>query len=355
MEMVSSTLPTWRFSSANGLVEATGDQPSSEAASWLALKDVSIHVRSDHFARAGLHSPRSHDHAEPSLQVACGPLHWAREERHNGVMTRIQSLSSASRHSVGVVVALILPLADRSFADDFVSVRIARHATASLQAANPAYPSGSPVLLGGVPFDIPSTGNNYIETSSLGGGVVSKEFPIGLGNVAGVHTLINTYWGESGVGTLASLTFEFDDGSTFVKPLDGNVDIRDYYQNFFTNSINGTTTVNVFSTDVDGSAGANPYRLDKQFVDLSAFADRLLVSMTLTDAGANSVQRTFLAGITVQISTPLCVPADLNCDGVVDAADLGLLLGAWGGASGDLNGDGTTDSIDLAILLGAWS
>jgi len=48
-------------------------------------------------------------------------------------------------------------------------------------------------------------------------------------------------------------------------------------------------------------------------------------------------------------------PADLNGDGVVDGADLGLLLGAWGTSGpGDLNGDGTVDGADLGLLLGAW-
>jgi hypothetical protein len=45
---------------------------------------------------------------------------------------------------------------------------------------------------------------------------------------------------------------------------------------------------------------------------------------------------------------------DLNGDGAVDAADLAILLGAWGTAAADLNGDGTTDAADLAVLLGAW-
>ncbi|MFG0276179.1 MAG: endonuclease/exonuclease/phosphatase family protein [Phycisphaerales bacterium] len=46
---------------------------------------------------------------------------------------------------------------------------------------------------------------------------------------------------------------------------------------------------------------------------------------------------------------------DLNGDGVVDGADLGLLLGAWGSAGPtDLNGDGVTDGADLGLLLGAW-
>ena len=45
---------------------------------------------------------------------------------------------------------------------------------------------------------------------------------------------------------------------------------------------------------------------------------------------------------------------DFNGDGSRDAADLAVLLGAWGAAGGDLNGDGTTDAADLAALLSGW-
>jgi len=45
---------------------------------------------------------------------------------------------------------------------------------------------------------------------------------------------------------------------------------------------------------------------------------------------------------------------DVNGDGVVDGADLALLLGGWETPAGDLNGDGTTNGSDLAVLLGAW-
>jgi hypothetical protein len=49
------------------------------------------------------------------------------------------------------------------------------------------------------------------------------------------------------------------------------------------------------------------------------------------------------------------IPGDLNGDGVVNAADLAILLGQWGGSgSADLNGDGTVSAADLAILLGSW-
>lgn len=50
--------------------------------------------------------------------------------------------------------------------------------------------------------------------------------------------------------------------------------------------------------------------------------------------------------------------ADLNGDGVVGGADLGLLLGAWGACAGcaaDLNGNGEVDGADLGLLLGAWT
>ncbi|MDZ4754703.1 MAG: hypothetical protein SGJ11_09425 [Phycisphaerae bacterium] len=45
---------------------------------------------------------------------------------------------------------------------------------------------------------------------------------------------------------------------------------------------------------------------------------------------------------------------DFNSDGVVGAADLAFLLGAWETPDGDLNGNNFTGPGDLAILLGAW-
>ena len=54
-----------------------------------------------------------------------------------------------------------------------------------------------------------------------------------------------------------------------------------------------------------------------------------------------------------------CEPtgADINGDGSVDSADLGILLSSWGvcaGCAADLNGDGGVDSADLGVLLAAW-
>ena len=52
------------------------------------------------------------------------------------------------------------------------------------------------------------------------------------------------------------------------------------------------------------------------------------------------------------------VPGDLNGDGCVDQADLGILLADWGctggDCPGDCDGDGDTDHADLGILLAHW-
>lgn len=48
-------------------------------------------------------------------------------------------------------------------------------------------------------------------------------------------------------------------------------------------------------------------------------------------------------------------PADLNGDGQVNGADVGLMLAFWGEpGAGDLNGDGTTNGADVGLLLAAW-
>ncbi|MCP4835434.1 MAG: carboxylesterase family protein [Phycisphaera sp.] len=52
---------------------------------------------------------------------------------------------------------------------------------------------------------------------------------------------------------------------------------------------------------------------------------------------------------------PDAIPGDLNGDGLVNAADLGLLVAAWSTPNADINGDGTTNSADLGLLVANWS
>jgi len=55
-----------------------------------------------------------------------------------------------------------------------------------------------------------------------------------------------------------------------------------------------------------------------------------------------------------------CIPADLNCDGVVNVSDLLIMLGDWGACTepdacpADLNDDGVVNVSDLLVLLANW-
>jgi len=72
------------------------------------------------------------------------------------------------------------------------------------------------------------------------------------------------------------------------------------------------------------------------------------------DAGDIYAQNINSDGSLGMSDTPLL--GDLNGDGVVDGADLGILLENWGGSGvGDLNGDGVVDGADLGILLENWT
>jgi len=55
-------------------------------------------------------------------------------------------------------------------------------------------------------------------------------------------------------------------------------------------------------------------------------------------------------------ATPACT-GDIDWDGAVNGADLGLMLSSWGSCPGcaeDLNHDGTVNGLDLGMMLGTW-
>lgn len=65
--------------------------------------------------------------------------------------------------------------------------------------------------------------------------------------------------------------------------------------------------------------------------------------------------RAFIADLSV---LPPCAAADLFANGVVNGADLGILLSQWGqaptGTVSDINRDGQVNGADLGYLLNAW-
>jgi hypothetical protein len=102
-------------------------------------------------------------------------------------------------------------------------------------------------------------------------------------------------------------------------------------------------------------------------VDLRAYAEangaNIPPEMLLEVAQAINADGTFIIGHgfggawTIRLPSPLPCLGDLapaGGNGVIDGADLGALLAAWGTPAADLDGDSTTGGSDLGILLGGW-
>jgi len=103
-----------------------------------------------------------------------------------------------------------------------------------------------------------------------------------------------------------------------------------------------------------------------QFKVLSAFVETwvdVLPELTVTFTGKTAVYDGTFAGLDITGTLTHALirqidpcPSDLDDDGVVNGADLAIVLGDWGTASplSDLNLDGMVNGADLAIVLGAW-
>ena len=186
-------------------------------------------------------------------------------------------------------------------------------------AAN-LYPEGN-VTLGGIAFSIPSGAgvlNTWDSETVLvpGPNPHTLVVPVNLFGVQTVHTLINTLWGSFAPDPgLASIQFNGSLGASYTFNLVGNSDVRDFLFNVFTNTINNTTTTNVFTA---GTGFGNTVRLDMQTISLpAAFQTQTLTDITFIDNGADGTQRIFLSGVSV------------NTVAVPEPSSL-LLLGATG-------------------------
>ena len=97
-------------------------------------------------------------------------------------------------------------------------------------------------------------------------------------------------------------------------------------------------------------------------LDLTSDEVRAIIEATAEDKGAPGFDPIYghgrvnaFAAVSLALA-PSCAAADLDCDGDIDGADVGILLAQWGGdGTGDLDGSGVVDSADLGLLLAAWS
>jgi probable HAF family extracellular repeat protein len=87
------------------------------------------------------------------------------------------------------------------------------------------------------------------------------------------------------------------------------------------------------------------------------FPGTLFEAHGINAAGQIAVTAVVSGGFRAYLLSPeLGLVGDLDGDGVVDGADLGAVLAAWGtSGAADLTGDGVVDGADLGVLLANWS
>ena len=83
--------------------------------------------------------------------------------------------------------------------------------------------------------------------------------------------------------------------------------------------------------------------------------DRVIHLRGFANHGMNPTQRQFMLDFLGTWPVEKTEESDINGDGRVNGADLGLLMAGWGGPSPDLDGSGIVGGGDLGILLADWT
>jgi hypothetical protein len=229
--------------------------------------------------------------------------------------------------------------------------------------------------IGGVPGDTATSGIwvrvNPVGTTS-GGAQVQPNAPYAgsacwvtgqhPGGGAGANDV------DNGVTTLLSPVFDLSDAEAGTRVLAS-------YWRWYSNGRGAGPNNDVFRIDVTANGGATWVNLETvgpagpevdggwffREWDLGSFiplTDSVRLRFIASDFDPQSLVEAAVDLFRLREirCAPAGNPADLNGDGVVDGADLGILLSAWGatGHPADLNRDGIVDGADLGMLLSAW-
>jgi hypothetical protein len=160
------------------------------------------------------------------------------------------------------------------------------------------FPLGN-VVLGEIPFYIPTQGNNEWRHVTGGYGTQVLNIPVNVFGAESVYTLINSDWGTPSGGYM-SVEFFGSSGAYAFYDLIGNSNIRDWnlYPSY-TSQINGVTTINVWQNE--NGSDSTPDVVDMQMYVLPTdFKNQVLTTIKITDDCQGSIHGGILTGVTVE-------------------------------------------------------
>jgi hypothetical protein len=184
--------------------------------------------------------------------------------------------------------------------------------------------------LGGVPFSFPAATADFFAFNNGTGNALTMDVDIARAGTA--YLLINTNWGQYDFLT-GRVTFKTVGNRTYSLDLVGGMNIRDWNQDRYTNTVSSpTNTPTGFTADPDmwGSQG----RIDLLTVQLpEEFFGDTLDSITFLDFGTDGSTSSYggtpsrirIEGVTVG-TVPVPEPASL----LLVFAGLALMAGKWG-------------------------
>ncbi|NOY52345.1 MAG: hypothetical protein GXP58_01850, partial [Deltaproteobacteria bacterium] len=162
------------------------------------------------------------------------------------------------------------------------------------------YLSKPPSPLGGVPFDIPTTGNDVFSFSDIWITTNGNSLTLSTNapDATTAYLLVNSNWGVSNFAA-GSVTFTTQGGQSYTINLVGGVNIRDWNNGTFVNTVSDPNSTPVF--EVTSGKYNLPGRIDMLKVALPAsFIGDTVTSITVTDNGSDNYSHIRLAGVTME-------------------------------------------------------
>ena len=168
---------------------------------------------------------------------------------------------------------------------------------------------------------------------------------------------------------------DVDDGTTtLLSPVFNGVESSDLvlsYQRWYSNDFGAEPNADSMQISISRDAGSNWTLVEDVSQNANAWvlvefpidsviqpSSQMQMRFVASDLGGGSVIEAGIDNLRIfGIECDDAIVGDLNGDGVVDGADVGVFLALWGTSDplADLNNDGFVNGSDLGLLIAAWS